>query len=156
VVYEPGKKMNGTLAWEVGIDHSYLPLCPTMGDAPRVGCRAEAANFSGIFTGDPKTNGTNPKDWVSFPNVYAAYKGSHDRNGTMTVGYGFNTNWIGPEYGFGKTMGEYYAENGGNQVLVLKVRVLIYTNLHRYNMQGLNIKGRNFPLGLLGWHRNRN
>ena len=55
------------------------------------------------------------------PRVYAAYKGSHDRNGTMTVGYGFNANWIGPEYAFGKTMGEYYAQNGGNEVLVLKV-----------------------------------
>ena len=38
----------------------------------------------------------------------------------MTIGYGFNTNWIGPEYGFGKSIGEYY-EGVGNTVLVVKV-----------------------------------
>jgi alpha-galactosidase len=121
VVYTPGGKINGSLAWQLDVDHSYLPVCSTMGPNPRVGCRAEAANFSGLFTGPKGSNATNATDWVSFPNVYAAYKGSHDRNGTMTVGYGFKTNWIGPEYGFGKTMGEYFADNGGNQVLVLKV-----------------------------------
>ena len=68
VVYEPGKLINGSLAWQMGVDHSYLPVCETMAPAPRVGCRAEAANFSGIFTGNvKKDNGTNPKDWVSFP-----------------------------------------------------------------------------------------
>lgn len=106
--------LNGTLAWQLDVDHSYLPVCPTMEPSPRVGCRAEGANFSGLYD-------EAAKQWVSFPKVFAAYKGSQDRNGSMTVGYGFRPEWIGPEYGFGKIMGEYYAARGGNRVLVLKV-----------------------------------
>ena len=92
VVFEPDDphnktRMNGSLLWNVYEDHSYLPICPTMGISPRSGCRAQAANFSGLY--DEET-----KKWSSFPNVFAAYKGSHDRNGSMTVGYGFNTNWV--------------------------------------------------------------
>ena len=89
VVFEnDGTKINGSLEWQLDVDHSYLPVCPTMDESPRAGCRAQGANFSGLYD-----NAT--KNWTSFPNVYAAYKGSHDRNGTMTIGYGFNTNWIG-------------------------------------------------------------
>lgn len=112
-----GSKVNGTLEWQLGVDHSYLPLCPTMGPIPRAGCRAEGANFTGLY------DASLPSNWTSFPGVFAAYKGSRDLNGTMTVGYGVNSNnaWIGPEYGFGKTMGEYYRDNGGNEVLVIKV-----------------------------------
>jgi len=111
-----GSLKNGTLEWQLKMvhNHSALPICPTMDTSPRAGCRAENAEFSGLYDEDSS-------NWTSFNNVYAAYKGSHDRNGTMTVGYGFSTNWIGPEYGFGKTMGEYYANNGGNVVLVIKV-----------------------------------
>lgn len=121
VVFEPtGVAMNGSLQWQLHVDHTYLPVCQTMAPAPRVGCRAEAANFSGLcFEKNATTNCTTADEWKSFPGVWASYKGSHDRNGTMTIGYGFNTNWIGPEYGFGKTMGEFYTDQF--DVLVIKI-----------------------------------
>ena len=47
-----------------------------MKEAPKTGCRAEGADFADLYN-------NKTRQWLSFPNVYAAYKGSNNRNGTV-------------------------------------------------------------------------
>ena len=96
-------------------DHSHLPECLTMKETERVGCRAEGASFEGLFD---ETTG----NWTEFPHVYAVYEGSASKRGPLTIGFGFQSAWIGPEYAFGKVLGEYYNDKNGDvqNVLVLK------------------------------------
>ena len=66
-----------------------LPVCATAAVPPREGCRAEAADFDGLMD----ENG----NFTVFDNAFVVFEGSQSKRGNLTIGYGFQDAWIGPE-----------------------------------------------------------
>jgi len=73
-----------------------LPVCATAAVPPREGCRAEAADFDGLMD----ENG----NFTVFDDAFVVFEGSQSKRGNLTIGYGFQDAWIGPEYGMGLSL----------------------------------------------------
>ena len=101
---------NGTLEWQLNVSHDALPVCETMAEPPREGCRAEGASFDGLKDADG--------NWTVFESVTSVFRGSTNKTGPLSIGFGFQDSWIGPEYGFGIALADKLGED--ERVLLLK------------------------------------
>ena len=68
-----------------------LPVCDEMTAVTddRVACRASGADFSGLKQDDG--------NWTSFEDVQAVFAGSTAKQGNLSIGFGFQDDWVGPE-----------------------------------------------------------
>lgn len=86
---------NGTVEATINQDTwRALPVCETMEEATdRVGCRAEGASFDGLLGKDG--------NWSKWEDTRVVFRGSRNKTGPLSIGFGYQDAWIGPEYGFG-------------------------------------------------------
>ena len=74
---------NGTVEWSVENGHwKDLPVCETMADAPKIGCRAEGASFDGLMDDDG--------NWTVHEDTRVVFRGSRNKTGPLSVGFGYH------------------------------------------------------------------